>query len=169
MKSTDKILSLPKLLDQITDWRGQGQKIVFTNGCFDILHSGHVSYLNRAKELGDVLIVGINCDESVGRLKGADRPINTVADRMEVLSGLSSIDHLISFGHETEDSPVEIIRAAKPRIYVKGGDYTVETLPEAKVVEEVGGDIVFVPYVPDHSTTRIIHRINKSIPLKQPA
>ena len=166
----NKVISQINELQKLAEiYEAQGKKIVFTNGCFDILHSGHVSYLNRAKELGDVLIVGVNCDESVARLKGADRPINPLPDRMEVLSGLSSIDHLISFGQQNEDSPAEIIRAARPTIYVKGGDYTVETLPEAKVVEEVGGEIVFVPYVPDHSTTRIIHRINKSTPLKQPA
>lgn len=150
-------------------YEAQGKKIVFTNGCFDILHSGHVSYLNRAKELGDILIVGLNCDESVVRLKGPDRPINPLTDRMEVLSGLSSIDHIISFGHDEEDTPVELIRAARPDFYVKGGDYTKDTLPEAKVVEETGGKIVFVPYVPDHSTTRIIHRINNGNRLRMQA
>ncbi|WP_207425932.1 D-glycero-beta-D-manno-heptose 1-phosphate adenylyltransferase [Pedobacter sp. SYSU D00535] len=166
----NKIISHAGELKKLAEiYEAQGKKIVFTNGCFDILHSGHVSYLNRAKELGDVLIVGLNCDESVARLKGPDRPINPLEDRMEVLSGLSAIDHIISFGHENEDTPVELIRAAKPHVFAKGGDYTKETLPEASVVEEIGGEIVFVPYVPDHSTTRIIHRINKANPLKLPA
>ncbi|MCJ8210331.1 D-glycero-beta-D-manno-heptose 1-phosphate adenylyltransferase [Mucilaginibacter sp. RS28] len=144
-------------------YEAQGKKIVFTNGCFDILHSGHVSYLNRAKELGDVLIVGMNCDDSIRRLKGEGRPINPLEDRIEVLAGLSSIDHVISF---EEDSPVYLIRAARPHIYAKGGDYSKETLPEAKLVEDLGGKIVFVPLVPDHSTTRIIRRINNGSTLK---
>lgn len=168
--TNNKIISNIGELKRLAEiYETQGKKIVFTNGCFDILHSGHVSYLNKAKEQGDILIVGLNCDESVVRLKGPDRPINPLEDRMEVLSGLSSIDHIISFGHENEDTPVELIRAARPHVYVKGGDYTRDTLPETKVVEETGGRIVFVPYVPDHSTTRIIHRINKGTRLKMQA
>ncbi|HEY1009675.1 MAG TPA: PfkB family carbohydrate kinase, partial [Daejeonella sp.] len=120
-------------------YEAQEKRIIFTNGCFDILHSGHVTYLNRAKELGDVLIVGVNNDESIKRLKGNDRPINPLDDRIQVLSGLSSIDHVISFGEEGDDTPIEILRIIKPQLYVKGGDYTKETLPEAKVVEELGG------------------------------
>ncbi|WP_374165172.1 D-glycero-beta-D-manno-heptose 1-phosphate adenylyltransferase [Arcticibacter sp. MXS-1] len=165
-----KIVSNVNELRKLAEiYEAQGKRIVFTNGCFDILHSGHVSYLNKARELGDILIVGLNCDESVMRLKGPERPINPLPDRMEVLSGLSSIDHIISFGHENEDSPVDLIRAARPAVYVKGGDYTKETLPETKVVEETGGEIVFVPYVPDHSTTRIIHRINNGGRLRMQA
>lgn len=140
-------------------YEAQGKRIVFTNGCFDILHSGHVNYLNRAKELGDVLIVGLNSDASIKRLKGSERPINPLEDRMEVLSGLSAIDHIIAF---EEDSPVALIKAAKPHIYAKGGDYSKETLPEAKLVEDLGGKIEFVPLVPDHSTTSIIRRINSN-------
>ncbi|WP_207420573.1 D-glycero-beta-D-manno-heptose 1-phosphate adenylyltransferase [Desertivirga brevis] len=168
--SNSKLVSDAAELQQITEvYRSQGKKVVFTNGCFDILHSGHVSYLNRSKELGDVLIVALNCDESVQRLKGPDRPINPLDDRIEVLSGLSAIDHVVSFGHQNEDSPVELIKAARPDIYAKGGDYTKETLPEASLVEELGGKIEFVSFVPDHSTTRIIHRINNGGQLKQPA
>ncbi|MDB5112850.1 MAG: Bifunctional protein HldE [Mucilaginibacter sp.] len=146
-------------------YEAQGKRIVFTNGCFDILHSGHVNYLSRAKKLGDVLIVGLNSDDSIKRLKGEDRPINPLEDRMEVLSALSSIDHIISF---EEDSPVDLIKAARPHIYAKGGDYSKETLPEASLVEELGGKIVFVPLVPDHSTTSIIRRINNGKSLKIP-
>jgi D-beta-D-heptose 7-phosphate kinase / D-beta-D-heptose 1-phosphate adenosyltransferase len=143
-------------------YEAQGKRIVFTNGCFDILHSGHVSYLNRAKELGDVLIVGLNNDESIKRLKGPERPINLLEDRMQVLSGLSSIDHIIPFGEEGDDTPIEILKVIKPGLYVKGGDYTRDILPEAKVVEELGGKVVFVPLVPDQSTSLIIRRINSS-------
>lgn len=157
-KYIDQSKELKKLCEI---YRAQGKKIVFTNGCFDILHSGHISYLHRSKELGDILIVGINSDDSIKRLKGDDRPINTLADRVEVLCGLSAIDHVIAFGDDGADSPIEELRAAQPDIYAKGGDYTRETLPEAAIVEELGGRIEFVPLVPDHSTTQIIRRIHK--------
>ncbi|WP_423149212.1 D-glycero-beta-D-manno-heptose 1-phosphate adenylyltransferase [Rubrolithibacter danxiaensis] len=154
----NKFVTHPIELKKLCEiYEAQGKRIVFTNGCFDILHSGHVSYLNRSKEMGDILIVGLNSDESIQRLKGKDRPINPLADRMQVLSGLSAIDHIVPF---TEDTPIELIKAARPHIYAKGGDYTKETLPEAKIVEELGGEVVFVPLVPDHSTTLIIRRIN---------
>lgn len=156
----NKYLLHPAELKKLCEiYEAQGKRIVFTNGCFDILHSGHVTYLNRAKELGDILIVGLNSDESIQRLKGTSRPINPLVDRMQVLSGLSSIDHIIPF---SEDTPVELIKAAKPHIYAKGGDYTKETLPEATIVEDLGGEVVFVPLVPDHSTTLIIRKINGS-------
>ncbi|MGI4021997.1 MAG: D-glycero-beta-D-manno-heptose 1-phosphate adenylyltransferase [Janthinobacterium lividum] len=138
----------------------QGKNIVFTNGCFDILHSGHVSYLNQSKNYGDVLIVGLNNDESIKRLKGATRPINELTDRILVLSGLSSIDHIVPFGSVDDDTPSALIRAAKPQYYIKGGDYNMQNLPEANVVAEVGGQVAFIPLVPDHSTTNMIKRIN---------
>lgn len=156
------ISSLAELEHICAYYKLQGKRIVFTNGCFDILHSGHVSYLNRAKTLGDVLIVGMNNDESIRRLKGPKRPINPMHDRMLVLSGLSAVDHIISFGNEQDDTPISLIRVAKPHIFVKGGDYTREKLPEADTVEEVGGKIVFLSLVADHSTTRIIEQINKT-------
>ncbi|HEY1010848.1 MAG TPA: PfkB family carbohydrate kinase [Daejeonella sp.] len=139
----------------------QGKKVVFTNGCFDILHSGHISYLNKSKEFGDVLIVAVNDDESIKRVKGPDRPINSLADRMEVLSGLSSVDHIISFGENGIDLPVELIKEIRPHVFTKGGNYSIETLPEASAVQEVGGKIEFVPFIPEHSTTLIIHKIKK--------
>lgn len=138
----------------------QGKNLVFTNGCFDILHSGHVSYLNQSKNYGDVLIVGLNNDDSIRRLKGATRPINELSDRVLVLSGLSSIDHIVPFGSAEDDTPSALIRAAKPQYYIKGGDYNMHNLPEAKVVEEVGGQVAFIPLVPDHSTTNMIKKIN---------
>lgn len=141
------------------NYRAQGKRIVFTNGCFDILHSGHVTYLHCARELGDVLIVGINTDESITRLKGASRPINALVDRIQVLSGLSTIDHIIPFGDAHDDTPVPVIRVVRPNIFVKGGDYTKDKLPEAAAVEENGGEIVFIPQIPDQSTTAIIRRI----------
>jgi D-beta-D-heptose 7-phosphate kinase/D-beta-D-heptose 1-phosphate adenosyltransferase len=157
-----EIHSLSDLTDLCDRYRSRGKRIVFTNGCFDILHSGHVSYLNRARQLGDVLIVGINNDESIRRLKGPSRPINTLPDRVQVLSGLSAVSHIISFGDEKDDTPISLIEAVKPDVFVKGGDYTRERLPEASTVEKVGGDIVFLSLVPDHSTSLIIEQIHKS-------
>ena len=157
--------NLARLVNKVKLLRAQNQTIVFTNGCFDILHRGHITYLNRAKELGDVLIVGVNSDESVRRLKNSketNRPINPLEDRLQVLSALSCVDYLIAF---EENSPAEIITAVKPDIYVKGGDYTRETLPETQVVESVGGRIEFLPYLEDRSTTGIIERIRKAYAL----
>jgi len=150
-------------------YREQGKRIVFTNGCFDILHSGHVTYLHCAKELGDVLIVGVNQDESIHRLKGETRPINPLEDRLQVLSALASVDHLFAFGDETDDTPISVIKVVKPDVFAKGGDYTKEKLPEAEVVESLGGQIVFLPHIPDHSTTSIIKRISTTATSDQAA
>lgn len=143
---------------QIAAHRSRGRKIVFTNGCFDILHSGHVMYLNQAKAQGDVLVIGLNSDESVRRLKGPHRPINDLDERARVLSALSCVDHIIPF---VEDTPVELIKQIRPDVYVKGGDYTRETLPEAPVVEALGGKVCILPYVDGHSTTSVIDRIRQ--------
>jgi D-beta-D-heptose 7-phosphate kinase/D-beta-D-heptose 1-phosphate adenosyltransferase len=157
----DKYVSGMQDLEELCNlYRQQGKTIVFTNGCFDILHSGHVSYLNQSKNYGDVLIVGLNNDDSIRRLKGSTRPINELSDRVLVLSGLSSIDHIVPFGSAEDDTPSALIRSAKPQYYIKGGDYNLQNLPEAKVVEEVGGQVAFIPLVPDHSTTNMIKKIN---------
>lgn len=146
------------LLDRMEIHRQQGKKIVFTNGCFDILHSGHVAYLNQAKSFGDILIIGVNTDESVKRLKGPDRPINALEERCKVLAGLSCVDYVVPFA---ENTPIHLIEAIQPDIYVKGGDYTPETLPEAPVVEGLGGEVRIVQYVENHSTTGVIQRIRQ--------
>jgi D-beta-D-heptose 7-phosphate kinase/D-beta-D-heptose 1-phosphate adenosyltransferase len=138
-----------------------GARIVFTNGCFDILHRGHVTYLNRAKALGDLLVVGINSDDSVRRLKGENRPINPLEDRIQVLAALSCIDYIVPF---SEDTPEQLIRILKPRVFVKGGDYTLETLPEAPLVRELGGEVALLPYLEERSTTRMIERIRSVAP-----
>lgn len=138
------------------DLRRQGKRIVFTNGCFDIIHAGHVRYLTTAKSFGDVLIVGLNTDESVRKLKGASRPINTQADRAEVLLGLKAVDYVIYFGEATAEN---LIAEVKPAIYVKGGDYTLETLPEAAIVQSYGGRVEFVNLVAGHSTSNVIEKI----------
>jgi D-beta-D-heptose 7-phosphate kinase/D-beta-D-heptose 1-phosphate adenosyltransferase len=150
------IISRDSVSSLVERYRSQGKTIVFTNGCFDILHSGHVTYLEKAKALGDVLIVGINSDESVRRLKGKTRPINRLSDRMRVLASLQSVDHVVSFD---EDTPIELLRIVQPDMYVKGGDYTLEQLPEVPVVEEFGGKVALIPFVMDRSTTKIIERI----------
>jgi D-beta-D-heptose 7-phosphate kinase/D-beta-D-heptose 1-phosphate adenosyltransferase len=145
-----------ELVDCVAAHRRQGRRVVFTNGCFDILHRGHISYLSQAKALGDVLIVGVNSDEGIRRLKGPARPINTLEDRLQVLAALSCVDHVISFD---EDTPHDLIRSVGPDTFVKGGDYTRETLPEAKLVEELGGRVEILPFLADRSTTTIIAKI----------
>jgi D-beta-D-heptose 7-phosphate kinase/D-beta-D-heptose 1-phosphate adenosyltransferase len=140
----------------LNDARQAGRRIVFTNGCFDIVHRGHTAFLRDARALGDLLVVGLNTDESVARLKGASRPVNTLEDRAQVLASLSSVDYVVPFG---EDTPEDLLRALRPDVFVKGGDYSREMLPEAAVVESLGGTVRILDYVEDHSTTAIIERI----------
>jgi D-beta-D-heptose 7-phosphate kinase / D-beta-D-heptose 1-phosphate adenosyltransferase len=141
--------------------RSKGRRVVLTNGCFDILHRGHITYLNRAKSLGDVLVVGVNTDASVARLKGPGRPINGVEDRMEVLAALGSVDYVVSFAEDTPERLVEVVR---PDVFVKGGDYAIDMLPEAAVVESNGGVVRILDYVGDTSTTGILERIRSAGP-----
>jgi D-beta-D-heptose 7-phosphate kinase/D-beta-D-heptose 1-phosphate adenosyltransferase len=143
-------------------YKQQGKRVVFTNGCFDILHSGHVSYLNQARTLGDVLIVGMNNDASIRRIKGAQRPINPLQDRIHVLAGLAAVDHIVAFGSEEDDTPVPVIDVVKPDIFVKGGDYANKDLPEGPTVERHGGRIVILPLMPDRSTSRIINKVQET-------
>jgi len=145
------------LVTRIASYRDRGYRIVFTNGCFDILHAGHVSYLNRAKALGDILIIGVNSDASVSRLKGPSRPINPLEDRLQILAALSCVDLLVAFN---EDTPSNLIQLICPDVYVKGGDYTKQTLPEALLVEQLGGVVQILPFVENRSTTGIIERIS---------
>jgi rfaE bifunctional protein nucleotidyltransferase chain/domain len=137
----------------------QNQVVVFTNGCFDILHAGHVRYLQAARELGDCLILGLNSDASVQRLKGSERPLNQQEDRAEVLSGLAAVDYVVIFDEPTAET---LVREIQPDIYVKGGDYAVDQLPEAKLVAEYGGKTVLIPEVPGRSTTNLIRKISQS-------
>lgn len=134
-----------------------GRKVVFSNGVFDVLHTGHVRLLVEAKSHGDLLVVGLNTDASVRRLgKGPDRPINTLEDRMELVSALKPVDFVVSFD---EDTPVEVVRRLRPDVHVKGGDYSESDLPEASVVRELGGTVVIVPLVEARSSTETIRRI----------
>lgn len=136
------------------------RKIVFTNGCFDIVHAGHVKYLQQAKACGDYLILGLNSDASVQRLKGPMRPLNNELDRAEVIGGLKAVDAVVLFEEQTAEA---LIAKVKPDVYVKGGDYTLETLPEAKIVQAYGGRVEFIDMVEGRSTTNIIEKIKKTV------
>jgi D-beta-D-heptose 7-phosphate kinase/D-beta-D-heptose 1-phosphate adenosyltransferase len=160
------VQDLDALAARVELHRRNGRRVLFTNGCFDILHRGHITYLNRAKTLGDVLIVGVNDDQSVRRLKGPTRPINPLEDRAQVLAALSCVDHIVPF---SGDSPIEALRAVRPDLYVKGGDYTYDSLPEASLVEELGGRVQILPLMEDRSTTGIIERIRGVSELGDPA
>ena len=138
--------------------REGGARVVFTNGCFDILHAGHVRYLTAARALGDILILGLNSDASVRRLKGETRPVNSEADRAEVVGALASVDYVVIFG---EDTAEELIAKVQPAVYAKGGDYTLETLPEARIVEGYGGEVAFIPLVEGKSTTVMIAKMGR--------
>ena len=137
------------------------QRIVFTNGCFDLLHVGHVRYLTAAKQLGDILVVGLNSDASVRQLKGADRPINPEADRAEILAALTVVDHVVIFAEMRVNRLITILR---PDLYVKGGDYSVDNLDRGEVdaLRSVGAEIKILPLVPGRSTTRLIEAIQKT-------
>lgn len=154
MKEPVKQEDLQPLLKKL---RAEGKTIVTTNGCFDILHVGHVRYLEETKKFGDVLIVALNSDTSVRRLKGEGRPINNEMDRAEVLNGLKSVDYVVLFD---EDSPADLLAKIKPDVHTKGADYTVETLPEAKIILENGGRLEFIKFVEGKSTTNTIKKIN---------
>src|SRR5690606_36393513 len=132
LAAQDKVLDFDDLAALASDLRRAGKRVVFTNGCFDILHRGHITYLSRAKSLGDALIVGLNADASVRRLKGRARPINCAGDRAQVLAALSCVDHIVEFA---EDTPARLIEIIRPDVFVKGGDYTLASLPEASLVE----------------------------------
>ncbi len=134
----------------------KGKKIVFTNGCFDILHIGHAKYLKESKKFGDILIVGLNSDSSVKKLKGENRPINNEKDRAMLLDELKSVDYIVIF---EENTPEELLKIIKPDIYTKGADYTLQTLPEAKTVIENGGRVEFISLIEGKSTTNVVKNI----------
>ncbi|MEL7936837.1 bifunctional D-glycero-beta-D-manno-heptose-7-phosphate kinase/D-glycero-beta-D-manno-heptose 1-phosphate adenylyltransferase HldE [Pseudomonas delhiensis] len=152
------VLGLEQLLLAIEDARAHGEKIVFTNGCFDILHAGHVSYLEQARAQGDRLIVAVNDDASVGRLKGPGRPINSVDRRMAVLAGLGAVDWVVSF---SEDTPERLLAQVRPDVLVKGGDYSVDQVVGADIVAGYGGEVRVLGLVPNSSTTAIVEKIRQ--------
>ncbi|UXM85381.1 D-glycero-beta-D-manno-heptose 1-phosphate adenylyltransferase [Methanococcus aeolicus] len=142
----------------VSELKAQNLEIVFTNGCFDIVHKGHVEYLNHAKRFGDVLIVGINSDESIKKIKGDKRPIIPLESRVYILDNLKSIDFVVPFDEET---PINLIKIIKPDIHVKGGDYNEEDLPESKIIKEYGGKVKIIPLIEGFSTTNIIEWVLK--------
>ena len=150
------IIKRDELKEIIEKLKGEGKKIVFTNGCFDIIHPGHVSYLTEAKDLGDVLLVALNTDESVSRLKGPSRPLNSLEDRSIVMNALKPVDLVTSFH---EDTPLEIISEIYPDLLVKGGDYEPEQVVGKDIVESNGGKLVLIQFVDGKSTTRIIEKM----------
>lgn len=151
-----KVRALEQLLPELSAYRGQGRKIAFTNGCFDILHAGHVQFLREARRHGDLLVVGLNSDASIRGLKGDGRPVNQQADRVMVLSELQSVDYVVVF---EEDTPRKLIEAIKPDALVKGADYTREQVVGHEIVESHGGRVVLVDLVEGRSTTNIIRRV----------
>ena len=153
-RSFSSKIKSPRALATLLARRGK-KKVVFTNGCFDLLHKGHVAYLERARKLGDLLVVALNSDESVERLKGPERPLNTLSDRMEVIAALESVDYVAWF---EEDIPLNIILKLRPDILVKGGDWKIENMIGAKEVISWGGKVRSLRYIEGQSTTKIIER-----------
>jgi D-glycero-beta-D-manno-heptose 1-phosphate adenylyltransferase len=157
--TTFKILSLERLLEVAAQQRANGQKIVFANGAFDLLHAGHVRYLEAAREEGDWLAVGVNSDESIRRAKGSARPIVPEPERAEIVAALACVDAVVVFG---EDSPAGLIGRLRPDVHAKGTDYTAESVPERAAVAAYGGRTVIVGDPKDHATTDLIERIRES-------
>jgi D-beta-D-heptose 7-phosphate kinase / D-beta-D-heptose 1-phosphate adenosyltransferase len=156
LAAEEKIVLEPGALDaQLAEWKKQGQRVGFTNGCFDILHPGHVKVLTAARSACDRLIVGLNSDASVRRLKGADRPVQDERARAEVLAALEAVDLVVIFD---EDTPIDLITRIKPSALIKGGDYTREQVVGHEVVEAAGGTVVLVDILQGFSTTALVHR-----------
>lgn len=149
-------ISLDILENIILEQKSLGKKIVFTNGCFDIIHAGHVEYLSKAKQLGDYLIVGLNTDNSVRILKGQNRPINNESDRAVVLSALKPVDFVVLFNDET---PINLIKKLIPDVLVKGGDYSIENIVGADFVAENGGKVIIIPLLDGKSTSNIANKL----------
>jgi rfaE bifunctional protein nucleotidyltransferase chain/domain len=157
MTLKNKIQTISSSKELLQDLKSIGHKIVFTNGCFDLLHLGHVTYLEQSKSKGDFLIVGLNSDASVKRLKGAERPIKDELSRASILAALSSVDMVIVF---EEDTPIDLISAVIPAVLVKGGDYKKEDIVGAGFVEGHGGSVDIIPFLEGHSSTDLINKIN---------
>jgi len=149
-------MDLPTAKRRVAEWKQLGKRVVFTNGCFDLLHLGHVDYLEKARNLGDVLVVGLNTDDSVSRFKGPQRPIQDEVSRSRVMAALESVDMVVFFD---EDTPLDLISALVPQILVKGSDYLAENIVGADVVKNAGGEVKTIDFVPGYSTTRIVERI----------
>ncbi|MFH1655535.1 MAG: D-glycero-beta-D-manno-heptose 1-phosphate adenylyltransferase [Candidatus Omnitrophota bacterium] len=164
MRNPDKLKNLKNLAAIVSGLKKRGKKIVFTNGCFDILHYGHAKYLEKARKFGDGLIVGLNSDRSVRIIKkDKNRPVNSQFDRASVLAALSSVDYIVIFNELT---PYKLIKALKPNIIVKGGDWKKNEVVGKDIVESCGGKVVIAPYIKGYSTTKIIKSIIKNSRVK---
>ncbi len=158
-KINSKILSLENLNNQVNSWKIDGLKVVFTNGCFDLLHRGHIEVLSKAADLGDRLIVGMNSDTSIMKLKGEKRPILDEASRSIILASLSFVDAVVVF---TEETPLNLIINLKPDIVAKGGDYDISSIVGHDFIQKYGGEVVLIPFINGFSSTQIINTIKKS-------
>ena len=153
-----KVYTTDTLQSQIAEWRKDNKKIVFTNGCFDLLHLGHVDYLAKARDLGDKLIIGLNTDTSVSRIKGPSRPIKDQKSRATILAAMQFVDAVIFFDEET---PIDLITWVKPDVLVKGGDYTLEGIVGHEIVLEKGGEVKTIPFVEGYSSSKLIEKITQ--------
>ncbi len=158
MLTKDKIYELPKLLEKVKKWKAEGKRIVFTNGCFDIMHLGHVDYLEKAKAEGDILIVGLNSDLSTRNIKGPERPIVDENSRSRTLAAMEFVDAVVLFD---EDTPFNLIKNILPDILIKGKDYQIENIVGADVVMQNNGSIITIDLVEGYSTTKIFDKIRK--------
>ena len=154
-----KIFTLNSLKNQVNIWKKDGQKVVFTNGCFDIIHRGHIEVLTRTADLGNKLIIGLNSDSSIQKLKGGNRPIIDEDSRAILLAALGFVDAIIFFSEET---PINVISTLKPNVLAKGGDYKISEIVGREIVQKNGGDIVLVPFIDGFSSTNIIDKIKNS-------
>lgn len=157
--TSDKIKSLTEATTRVKSWQKTGQKVVFTNGCFDLLHLGHVDYLEKARGLGDKLVIGLNTDSSVSRFKGPERPLQDQNSRARVLAALQFVDLVVFFD---EDTPQSLISELVPNVLVKGSDYLAENIVGADVVKKQGGEVKTIDFVPGYSTTRIVEKIKRT-------
>ncbi len=153
----EKVVSQDQALKELKTWREKNKKIVFTNGCFDIIHPGHIDYLSQARDLGDILVLGLNTDQSVRRLnKGSNRPINDERTRAYVLAGIASVDLIVFFDEET---PYNLIKLLQPNVLVKGKDYEVEKIIGFDILKENGGEVITIPFLDGYSTSSLIKKI----------
>lgn len=158
-ESARKIVTLPEAKAQVKVWQNAGNRVVFTNGCFDLIHLGHVDYLEKARMLGDKLVLGLNTDDSVSRFKGPERPLQDQVSRARVLAAMQFVDLVVFFN---EDTPLNLISALLPDILVKGSDYLADNIVGADVVKKNGGVVKTIDFVPGYSTTRIVEKIKRT-------
>lgn len=158
-ESARKIVTLPEAKEQVKAWQNAGNRVVFTNGCFDLIHLGHVDYLEKARMLGDKLVLGLNSDDSVSRFKGPARPLQDQVSRARVLAAMQFVDLVVFFN---DDTPLNLISVLLPDILVKGSDYLADNIVGADVVKKNGGVVKTIDFVPGYSTTRIVEKIKRT-------